>query len=221
MISKPSLMQSICVENDRIENLLGSDHALGSQLASRHGRSERFLTCSCKLKHHGKYTEMFSKSPHFGLMSKPKWKGIFEMESTSHHHTCPFFASSASATMVKLRIKRCGALLAGAIEASITITRGAGGLSISPVLRCAHVVPPASSAFALVSPHCVYSYHLPKSTSGRSRKINISELEASLDISIHGLARLFREGKASPYDVDLEGNTLLHVRVTILSVSSH
>ena len=214
-------MQSICVENDRRENLLRSDHARGSQLASRHGRNERFLTCSCKLKRHRTYTEIFSKSPHLELMSKPKWKGIFEMESTSHHRTCPLFASSASATMAKLRIKRCGALLAGAIEASITITRGAGGLSISPVLRCAHVVPPGSSAFALVGPHCVYSYRLPTSTVERSRKINISELDTSLDISIHGLVQLFREGKASPYDVNLEGNTLLHVRVTLSSVSSH
>lgn len=104
-------------------------------------------------------------------------------------------------------MKRCGAFLAGALEASISITRGAGGLSISPNLRCARLVSRDSPAFKLVD-------HLYPEFYVMSPKY-MGELEALLDTSIHGLALLFRDGKASPYDVDLEGRTLLHVRVLV------
>ena len=41
----------------------------------------------------------------------------------------------------------------------------------------------------------------------------LRDLETWLDLRIHELECLFQAGKASPYDVDLRGNTLLHVRV--------
>ena len=131
----------------------------------------------------------------------------------SHHPTCHLFASSPSTTVARFRMKRCGAFLAGALEASISITRGAGGLSISPNLRCARLVSRNSPAFKLVDDLVLQIYPLQPEDMGK--------LEASLDIGIHGLALLFRDGKASPYDVDLEGNTLLHVRVLCFKMSNH
>ena len=52
-------------------------------------------------------------------------------------------------------------------------------------------------------------------------KIDIGELELSLETGVQDLARFFRDGKASPYDIDLEGNTLLHVRLTLFAISNH
>ena len=49
----------------------------------------------------------------------------------------------------------------------------------------------------------------------------LRHLETFLDNRIHKLQLLFEAGKASPYDVDLEGNTILHVRAELSSTSSH
>ena len=214
-------MRSVCEENDRLETFSGPDNTRRDhQLVSRGGQTESLPKCSCRLKQNKAYTKSFFETPRFGQMSRPEWKSTVELESTSHHRTCPSFASSASTTMAKFRIKRSGAFLSGAIEASITIARGAGGMSISPVLRCAHIVPRESLLFELVSHPGVYSYRLPASAYGRSSTMNISDLESTLDTRVHGLARLFRDGKASPYDVDIEGNTLLHVGLPLSSLSS-
>lgn len=196
-------MQSVCEETRRSENLSVSDNARGKVPRQfRDDRGKELQRCSCKLK---------AKSSRFGLVSKCNWKLVFETESTSHHSTCPLFTISAITTTAKFRIASCGTFLAGAVEASISITRGAGGFSISPVLRGARVVPYDSPAFALVSTHPF----------GRRRSLRSKrELEESMDANIHEIELLFQAGKASPYDVDLQGNTLFHVRVTLFSMSS-
>ena len=124
----------------------------------------------------------------------------------SHHPECHLFVRSCSTTVAKLCMKRCGAFLSGAIEASISITRGAGGFSIIPGLRCAHVVPENNPAFELVARlGIIFWDNFPA--------IDANEVELSLETGIQDLVRLFDDGKASPYDVDIEGNTLLHVRL--------
>lgn len=123
------------------------------------------------------------------------------------------FASSASTTTAKIRIKTCSAFLAGAVEASISIIRGAGGSSISPILQCARVVSRDSPAFRLVRLSLDSDPSVPILNGIKIR--SISELKAHLENNMHQLARMFRDGRASPYDVDLDGNTLLHVCVTL------
>lgn len=49
----------------------------------------------------------------------------------------------------------------------------------------------------------------------------ICVLDFFLDFLVDEIDRLFRSGEASPYDVDLEGNTLLHVRQILLTISNH
>ena len=136
----------------------------------------------------------------------------FEIESMSHHHSCPLFPKSANTTKARVRLTSCGTFLARAIEASISINRGAGGSSISPVLQCAYKVHDKAT-FQLID----LNFNVPPRDGMRDLMMdpfsqNLRHLEASLDIRIHELERLFQAGKASPYDVDLEGNTLLHVR---------
>lgn len=192
-------MQLVCRENNRVENLPGSNNERGEGwLGSTDDRRKRRQRCTCKLKHNNTYTEIRPNSA---------WKIVFERECINHYRTCPMFASSASTTTAKIRIKTCGAFLAGAIGASINIIRGAGGSSISPVLQCARVVPQDNSAFRLV--RSIYPILNGREITSRS------EVKAQLEINIHQLARTFRDGRASPYDVDLDGNTLLHVRVTL------
>lgn len=201
-------MRSVSEENYRLENLSGSDNTRRyGPLQLRNGRMKTRQRCSCNLE---------PKTSNSELTPTHNWNFRFETESFSHHRTCPFFAPPARTTVVKARMGGCGALLAGAIEASISITRGAGGLSISPSLRCARVVPRNSPAFALVSP----SWRSFSSKWGQCIKSS-SDLDALLDVNTHKLELLFRTGKASPCDVDLAGNTLLHVRVTLFSTSSH
>ena len=210
MISKPGLMRSVCEENDRLEIISKSKDADRQDwLELRDGRRGRRQTCNCKFKHRT-YKKTFRNRPRFGITLTSKWNIVFKAESMSHQRTCPLFASSASTAMTKFRVGYCGALLAGAIEASISITRGAGGYSISPVLRGARVVSRDNPAFELVI-----------TVSQKIWKINKIDLEALLDTSIHELVCLFHYGEASPYDVDLEGNTLLHVRMKKFAASRH
>ena len=179
---------------------------------------KRRQRCSCKPKHNETNSQSFPKASRFELMSIPKWMLIFETQSMSHDRACPLFANSARTTMAKLRIGGCGTLLARAIEASISITTGAGGLSISTALRCAHVVPNNNPAFRLVD-RGLWKKH-PRGGRQLLSK-SITEFEALLDVNIRKIERLFRAGKASPYDVSLYGNTLLHVRIIVFPQSSH
>ena len=210
-------MQSVCAENDRLENLSRPiNERREGRLASRDRRGKRYQRCSCKTEPNSTYTEISSKSSYLRTTSTLMWRFIYETESMSHHHACPFAVSSSSTTLAKFRIKRCGAFLSGAIEVSISITRGAGGFSISPGLRCAHVVPHDNPAFQLI-----YRLGNDICIALQTYTPTIDEIKLSLETGIQDLARLFRDGKASPYDVDLSGITLLHVRLTILSISSH
>lgn len=198
-------MQSVCKEHDRLEHHSAPGNERREiRLQSSDSRRKRRQTCTCKLKHNNTYTEMRPNST---------WKVVFERVCINHHRTCPLFASPASTTTAKIRIKNCGDLLAGAIEASVSIIRGAGGSAISPVLQCARVVSQNNPAFALVS----LKYNFPAfylSLNGRKIR-SIREWQSHLKINIQQLARMFCDGRASPYDVDLNGNTLLHVRVTL------
>lgn len=208
-------MRSVCEENDSAKNLSGLIKERGEDsLVSGDKRPKRYQRCSCKPKHNGTYTEISSGSSYSATTSNPKWKFMFESESVSHHPGCHLFVRSCSTTVARFRMKRCGAILSGAIEASISITRGAGGFSINPGLQCARVVSANNPAFDLLHRR---RYRL---TVGDSSK-TISEMKLSQETAIQDLARLFCEGTASPYDVDIQGNTLLHVRPMLFSVRSH
>ena len=128
----------------------------------------------------------------------------------SHHHLCPLFQKSANTAKARFRLTSCGKNLARAIEASISIKRGAGGSSINPVLQCAYVVH-NKAAFQLIDLR--FFDDLDGVPVIYTPSYKLRDLEMWLDTRIRELERLFQAGKASPYDVDLEGNTLLHVRV--------
>ena len=82
------------------------------------------------------------------------------------------------------------------------MTRGAGGWSISP-FSCYNVVPATAPAFTLLQ-HLLPNIDLDSPTCA-------TKTEDGLDICTKALVRLYSEGKASPYDVNQYGNTILHV----------
>ena len=208
-------MHSVCKENDRLEELPAPLIARRQVLPPKKGgRANSYQICSCKLNPNERGPTYLSKSTNFELASVSKWSFTLEIESMSHDRSCPLFPKSANTTEARFRLTSRGKVLARAIEASISIKRGAGGSSISPVLQCAYVVH-NKAAFNLINLDCPYT-HRERMTYGYHRELR--HLEASLDSRIQKLQRLFETGKASPCDVDLEGNTFLHVRVKLILI---
>lgn len=84
------------------------------------------------------------------------------------------------------------------------MTRGAGGFAISPTLSFCPVMPYNAENFALFE---VKALVLNRGFS----EITEDEWQAFFDTRVQRLQRLYSERKASPYDVDQDGNTVLHV----------
>ena len=128
-----------------------------------------------------------------------------------HRRTCPMSSTSPAVVTARLSIGICGALLRGAAEATFSITRGAGGFSISQALHCMRVVDGSTKTFRLVASldkDCPYA-------------CRIEDWEDLLNRKIQEIARLFREGQASPHHVDLQGRTLLHVSSRQIVLQCH
>lgn len=98
-----------------------------------------------------------------------------------------------------MRLSYSGPLLAGALLISMSMTCGSGGFSISPTLAFSPTVPFNAPAFEVID------FRFPESYSA-------FDVEAACQFAKQELSRLYRDGKASPYDLDEEGNTILHVR---------
>lgn len=106
--------------------------------------------------------------------------------------------------MLGFNLSYCSTLLAATVKASISMTCGAGGFAISPTLSFCPVTPSNAENFALFEVKTLYPY----------RPFSIfteDELQAFFDMRVQRLQRLYSERKASPYDVDQDGNTILHV----------
>ena len=83
---------------------------------------------------------------------------------------------------------------------SIDLRWGAGGYSISPSLSCDRVVSSRSPIFQLIQEYS-YDVYFSKGSSSTRR----------MDDLIHDIGQLYQDGKASAYDVDEEGNNIVHV----------
>ena len=88
-------------------------------------------------------------------------------------------------------------IIAQVVNASIHLKQGAGGFSISPSLSCIRVVSDDSPAFDLVK------------TFLREHRFAVEGME--FNVTIRKLKELFRDGRASPRDVNPCGESLLHV----------
>ena len=84
----------------------------------------------------------------------------------------------------------------------MSMTRGSGGFSLSPVLNFNYVVRSGTGPFKLFQ--SAFQYKLETT----------ADVYAALDFQRQELIRLYQEGNASPGDVDENGDTVMHVSLS-------
>lgn len=117
-----------------------------------------------------------------------------------HRSDCPSYQEAEHSRQLSIRLAYSGVLLAGAIQASLSITSGSGGYSISPLLSFTSIVPCDAPAFR------IFDTDIPET-------LFASDLEATFASRLRELSRLYSSRKANPRDVDKDGNNVLHVGV--------
>ncbi len=186
MIERPRLLRSVIDEKRQHDR-----HHISSRPIRQH--------CMCRLQTSYKYPQTYdSRQPHRRSSSRSLIAVAFSSRR-DHHHDCPLYNEYGKEQVLGLNVSYCGAFLAATVKASILMTQGAGGFSISPCLSFSPVVGSDAPAFRILDtkfPRYVYS---------------AKELQDCLDMRIQQLSRLYSERRASPHDTDQGGNTILHV----------
>lgn len=183
LTQKPSLLRDVCQQTGDLP--LGAD--------ARRWSPQSLGSCNCpKRKKTAGYwignTNIFMRF----------------VDSSKHCRNCPFRFRSTKARMIGLGYFYPNRFLAHAIQATLSLTTGAGGFSISPQLSFRALVPRNSPAFSLVGFGRLGAYmHESNGTSSFSEYV---------ENALKSLYRLFEDKKASPTDTTAEGETLLIVK---------
>ena len=169
------------------------------QLGRRHIRLHSVRReCSCRLRRNFKYFRGSNLWRWCTRSMRESLDAVMISSSRLHNESCPLYSECEQENVLRLNLSYRGTLLAATVMATFTMTRGAGGCSISPGLSYSRVVPSDAPAFALLK-----------------IKINemgpTKELQVCFDRRIRQLSRLYSEKEALPHDVDEYGNTVLHV----------
>lgn len=109
------------------------------------------------------------------------------------------FCSKSASKGFAVSNKLCNRFLSYAVDVSLTITTGAGGFAISPNLAFRAIVSD-SPAFELIV-DAIQSFRCQGGGLGLLKNLRVT------------LFRLFQEGKASPTDTDVYGDTIFHVGI--------
>ena len=194
MIQKPSRCKEICDEaqqqgllQDRSDQL---PHRPSNPVGalSRHYRSP--FSCTC-----------ISIRPRRSQHSISKNVSALWATKSSHNPGCPLSGLATRTDTAQLSFRFCNAFLSRTIQATMSLTRGAGGFSISPGLNFRNIVRYDSPASRLIYNEMLSWMSLaPDDINQRSV------------IALNKLRRLFEEGKASPTDQTQYGWNLLHVK---------
>jgi hypothetical protein len=113
-----------------------------------------------------------------------------------HQAHCPLYDAGKHTVGVAAKYTFCNRLLGLSVSVMMTLTRGAGAISLSPMIQF-HEVVEDSPAFALTV-EIIHSFD----------QENLSEV---IDRTRDGLLKLFHEKKAAPTDRLADGSTILHV----------
>lgn len=201
LLRKPSLLQSVCNRaaevQDSTNELSREDRRSQTELGLSGVQYPSTALCSCKI---GSTYESRNWSDGF--------LNLFQSSVISciHEKGCPLRILPRKKTTIGMKYSHCGLLLSQILSFSISISRGAGGSSISPNLTFRATVSDASPAFSLLS----FDEMIKVSTQ------NIDYLKWATQ----KLYCLFREQKASPSDVNTRGETLLHVSDYLVVINS-
>lgn len=208
LISQPDLLRSICDTVFSLNDLSGASNASWRTEISNDEKEIQRRGCTCTSSYvHGKPRPFVNRVITFRKSSL----GL-GLQFLNHNSSCPLFKRYPKSTVVTVAVQYVGILLTRAIRVLIAIDRGAGGISINhTTLDTARIVSNDSQAFKLVKWNEAFD-------EGKIK--NIVELDKYLRDSYKELQLLFDDGNASPYDVDELGNTLLHVRICVMLLSS-
>ena len=125
--------------------------------------------------------------------------------TTNHLQDCPYYFAPTKTETIQIQVPWIKRLVSYSLSLSMSISGGSGGLAIAPLLTFRPIVPYDSGAFRLLT----YVAHVGASpTSALSWKSTLFEI-----------LKLYRAGKASPFDRDENGKTILMVSRSIPSLN--
>lgn len=187
LIRRPSLLSWVCGTDTELDAKLSEAEATIPGGPSNSVTRALSRSCSCYRRSY-----LQSRATGWGPLH------IFRHTQTAEAHDkhCPCYVRSSKKSSFGARITVLNWFLAKAIEISFNRAEGAGGNSMSPTLTLRSLVRKDSPAFALLNRNEIQKY-----------QANKDYLREALEL----ILKLFREGKASPYDVDKNGRNLLHV----------
>jgi hypothetical protein len=129
-----------------------------------------------------------------------RWIFISWTEFLDHSHYCPLAFRSQHSTSRQLRA--CWTALGYLVEASLEWSNK----SLSPRIRCRNTVPYSSPAFRVIDAFSVYIRDLRLCDGEPAVRF-----QPAISMVTEALLCLFRDGRASPFDTDMDGFTLVHV----------
>ncbi|KAL8916695.1 MAG: hypothetical protein Q9172_006187 [Xanthocarpia lactea] len=135
-------------------------------------------------------------------LTAAKWNAGSFTSTLVHRPGC---AEAQEEKQIGLKISFSGRLIQGAIRAAMSMTRGAGGFSISPMLAFSPVVPSGTGPFRVIR------------TFGHRDEVHASDLPTPFGSWTQELLQLYQAGKASPRDLDEEGKNIMHIACKIFS----
>ena len=205
LAQRPSLLRSVCDEAGGLEMNVGriSTMTARKRIAQdrRKGKwTKQRLYCSC-------FTLIREKASTYSIGGAKIFKT--SLESCKHSMGCPFFIGTEVTTTVGLKLTYYGKLLANTVQATISITTGAGGFSINPCLNLRTLVPKSSPAFQLLD-DLTFSGFIKSRSPSQAKEVCLD-----IESALQQLYELFQDKVASPTDIDEDGRTL----VTVLQVS--
>lgn len=196
---KSALPSSLCDEHQRLKTTMPHEIQTSYPLKTvKAGNSAEMILftsdCSC------------TQSPYGGrTWYTPRNFSFFWFSTTSHQKSCPLYKIAKRTETLGFRYSFRSYFLSTSIRATLPVTAGAGGLPINPQMSIFNVVSYDAPAFGLLYPYHLYTLR------ERDESSYMNNLCGFLNITLHRLCNLFRDGKASPADADPFGRTLLHV----------
>ncbi|KAL9130116.1 MAG: hypothetical protein Q9175_007111 [Cornicularia normoerica] len=201
LAQRPSLLRTVCDTAGGLEmNVKRISTMTAQNRVTQAGRKGKWTKqrpyCSCS-------TLIRERAANYSIGRVEFFKT--SVESCKHSVTCPLYIGIKATTTVGLKMAYYGRLLANTVRATVSVTAGAGGFSISPCLKFRALVPGDSPAFNLLnSERVMYRF-------GSRPLSQTNEICKYFESALQQLYELFTDGAASPTDMDEDGRTLLHV----------
>ncbi|KAL1970379.1 hypothetical protein VTN77DRAFT_5539 [Rasamsonia byssochlamydoides] len=202
VIRDPMLHQSLCNQQQQLQNEMQCEirsTKRGTQAISRLYRREasRALECTCSRR------SLVHQHSHASVRQKP----FYGLRASAHDRSCPLYAFLQRAEHLEAGFTLINSYLGFSLQVVLSLTRGAGGCSISPRLNFRSIVPFDSPAFS-----CIKKIHSMLCDHDRHQQ----DILDSLKSAPQRLLELFSDGKAAPSDLNPYGETLLHVACELI-----